>query len=299
MSRFQFVADHQSTYSVKRLCQVLGIARSSFHKWVAAAPARAARAADDEALAARIRAVHDVDRACGAPRITAELNDGASDSERVNHKRVARVMRERAIVGLRLRRRVRTTVPDPHAPLVPDLLERDFTTDEPNVKYVGDITYLPRGDGKFLYLATVIDCFSRRLVGWSIADHMRTDLVTDALDAAAATRGSLAGAIMHTDHGGQYGAKDWVALCRRLGVRRSMGAVGTSADNAMAESFNATLKRETLAGADGWPDPETARREVFAWITRYNARRRHSTCGHLSPTAYENAHHAATLTLAA
>ncbi|GII98956.1 helix-turn-helix protein [Sediminihabitans luteus] len=132
MSRFQFVADHQSTYSVKRLCQVLEIARSSFYKWLAAAPARAARLADDEALAARIRAVHDANRACGAPRITADLNYGASEGERVNHKRVARVMRERAIVGLRLRRRVRTTVPDPHAQLVPDLLERDFTATEPN-----------------------------------------------------------------------------------------------------------------------------------------------------------------------
>ncbi|GEL93696.1 transposase [Cellulomonas composti] len=299
MSRFQFVADHQATFEVKRLCQVLGIARSSFYKWLAAAPARAARAADDEVLADRIRVVHEGDRACGAPRITAELNAGAEPAARVNHKRVARVMRERQIVGIRLRRRVRTTVPDPDGQVVPDLLERDFTADAPNVKYVGDITYLPCGDGRFLYLATVIDCFSRRLVGWSIADHMRTDLVTDALLAAAATRGTLAGAIMHTDHGGQYVAKDWAALCARLGVRRSMGAVGTSADNAMAESFNATLKRETLAGAPGWPDPATARREVFTWITRYNTRRRHSTCGYISPIAYENAHRAATLTLAA
>lgn len=299
MSRFQFVADHRDAFGVKRLCQVLGIARSSFYQWQAAAPARAARLAADEALAARIRVVHDADRACGAPRITAELNDGAGADERVNHKRVARIMRERAIAGIRLRRRVRTTVPDPDAQVVPDLLERDFTACEPNRKYVGDITYLPCGDGTFLYLATVIDCFSRRLVGWSIADHMRTGLVTDALEAAAATRGTLAGAIMHTDHGGQYVAKDWAALCRRLGVQRSMGAVGTSADNALAESFNATLKRETLAGAHGWPDPTTARREVFAWITRYNTRRRHSTCAHRSPIAYENAHHAATLTLAA
>lgn len=196
MSRFQFVADHRDAFEVKRLCQVLAIARSSFYQWQAAAPARAARAAADEALAARIRVVHDADRACGAPRITAELNDGAGVDERVNHKRVARVMRERAIAGIRLRRRVRTTVPDPDAQVVPDLLDRDFTASEPNRKYVGDITYLPCGDGTFLYLATVIDCFSRRLVGWSIADHMRTDLVTDALEAAAATRGTLAGAII-------------------------------------------------------------------------------------------------------
>ena len=299
MSRFQFVADHQATFEVKRLCQVVHVARSSFYQWLAAAPARAARQAADEVLAARIAAVHAQDAACGAPRITVELNDGVPDGERVNHKRVARVMRERSIAGIRLRRRVRTTIPDPDGQVVPDLLERDFTATAPNTKYVGDITYLPCGAGQFLYLATVIDCYSRRLVGWSIAEHMRTDLVADALRAAAGERGSLAGAIFHSDHGGQYVAKDYAKLCTRLGVTRSMGAVGTSADNAMAESFNATLKRETLAGAHGWPDPATARQAVFAWITRYNTRRRHSTCGYLSPVAYENNHHAATLTLAA
>ena len=139
----------------------------------------------------------------------------------------------------------------------------------------------------------MIDCYSRRLVGWSIADHMRTELVTDALLAAAAERGCLTGAIFHADHGSVYTSKDYAALCTRLGVTRSMGAVGTSADNAMAESFNATLKRETLAGAHGWPDPTTARRSVFAWITRYNTRRRHSWCGQLSPITFENTHHGA------
>lgn len=127
MSRFQFAAYHRDTFEVKRLCQVIGIARSSFYKWLAAAPARAARAADDEALAKRIRAIHDQDRACGAPRITAEFNDGVEVDQRVNHKRVARVMRERHIVGIRLRRRVRITVPDPDAQVMPDLLELDFT----------------------------------------------------------------------------------------------------------------------------------------------------------------------------
>jgi len=299
VSRFQFVADHQSTFEVKRLCQVVQVARSSFYKWLRAAPARAARQAGDESLAARIAAVHAQDKACGAPRITVELNDGVPAAQRVNHKRVARVMREHQIAGIRLRRRLRTTVPDPDGQLVPDLLERDFTADAPNTKYVGDITYLPCGNGQFLYLATVIDCYSRRLVGWSIAEHMRTDMVADALLAAAHQRGSLAGAVFHSDHGGQYVAKDYATLCHRLGVTRSMGKVGTSVDNAMAESFNATLKRETLAGAHGWTDPATARRAVFAWIARYNTRRRHSTCGYLSPITYENTHHAATLATAA
>ena len=133
------------------------------------------------------------------PRITAELNDGAAAGARVNHKRVARVMREHNIAGLRLRRRVRTTMPEPAEQKVPDLLRRDFTADAPNQRYVGDITYLPIADGTNLYLATVIDCHSRRLAGWAIAEHMRTDLIVDALTVARDTRGSLAGAIFHSD----------------------------------------------------------------------------------------------------
>ncbi len=298
MSRFQFVADHRTTFEVKRLCQSMNVSRSAFYAWLDRAPTRAARHAEDEVLADRIRVVHEADRTYGAPRITAELNDGTPVEERVNHKRVARVMRERGIAGLRLRRRVRTTIPDADGTPVPDLLARDFTADAPNRKYVGDITYLPY-DGGHLYLATVIDCYSRRLVGWSVADHMRTELVTDALLAACRTRGSLAGAIFHADHGAQYTSRDLAQLCRRLGVTQSMGAVGSSADNALAESFNAALKRETLQGATRWPTADQARLEVFRWITRYNTRRRHSYCGQTSPASYENTYQAATLTTAA
>ena len=298
MSRFQFVADHRHAFEVKRLCEIVQITRSSFYAWQDAAPRRAARAAADAQLADRIRTIHEVDRTQGAPRITAELNDGAAREERVNHKRVARIMRAHAIAGLRLRRRVRTTIPEPADQKVPDLIRRDFTAPAPNQRYVGDITYLPIADGSNLYLATVIDCFSRRLAGWAIAAHMRTDLVADALSAAHGTRGLLAGAIFHTDHGAQYSAKAFAQHCQRLGVIQSMGAVGTSADNALAESFNATLKRETLQGAHAWPDEATCRREVFRWVTRYNTRRRHSYCGQQSPIVYEQ-QHAATLPLVA
>lgn len=287
MNRFQFVADHQHAFEVKRLCQVIGIARSSYYKWQASAQARAARQAQDAALAERIRAAHKKDSTQGAPRITAELNDGAPDGERVNRKRVARVMRAHGIAGLRLRRRKRTTVPDRSATPVPDLLKRDFTASEPNTKYVGDITYLPCGGGRFLYLATIIDCYSRRLVGWAIADHMRTELVADALTAAARERGSLAGAIVHHDHGAQYTSKAYADLCQRLGVTLSMGAVGSSADNALAESFNASLKRETLQGAHAWPTERDARLTVFRWVGRYNNVRRHSYCGYVSPVTHE------------
>ena len=290
MTRFQFVADHRDAFEVKRLCEIVQVARSSFYAWLAAAPARAVRASADAALAQRIRAIHDTDRAQGVPRITAELNDGAPADGRVNHKRVARVMRQEQIAGLRLRRRVRTTVPDPAEQTVPDLLGRDFTAPEPNQRYVGDITYLPIADGSNLYLATVIDCFSRRLAGWAIAEHMRTDLIVDALLMARGTRGSLAGAIFHSDHGAQYTSKTFAELSAKLGVTQSMGAVGTSADNALAESFNASLKRETLQGGHAWPDPATCRREVFRWVTRYNTRRRHSWCGQQAPIIYEQRH---------
>ena len=296
MSRFQFVADHRHAFEVKRLCALVEVARSSFYAWLAGEPRRQQRRVADVELAERIRTIHDQDRALGAPRITAELNDGAARDRRVNHKRVARVMREHHIAGLRLRRRVRTTIPEPADQKVPDLLRRDFTAAAPNQRYVGDITYLPLADGSNLYLATVIDCYSRRLAGWAIAEHMRTDLVTDALGAARDMRGSLAGAIFHTDHGAQYSAKAFAGLCQRLGVTQSMGAVGTSADNALAESFNASLKRETLQGAHAWPDEHTCRREVFRWVTRYNTRRRHSYCGQQAPIAYEQ-QHAATLRL--
>jgi hypothetical protein len=139
VSRFQFVADHRNTFEVKRLCEVVDIARSSFYAWADAAAARAAKQAADEALEARIRVVHDADSTCGAPRITAELNDGAPQEKRVNRKRVARVMRAAGIAGYRRKRRVKTTVADPAAQKVPDLLHRDFTAATPNTKYVGDI----------------------------------------------------------------------------------------------------------------------------------------------------------------
>ncbi len=152
---------------------------------------------------------------------------------------------------------------------------------------MGDITYLSVGEGEFLCLATVLDLHSRRLAGWSIADHLRTELVTDALRAAALTRGSLHGAIFHADHGAQYISAEFAEVCAELGVCRSMGAIGTSADNAAAEAFNATLKRETPQGAKRRPSAREARLAVFKWITRYNTRRRHSTLGYLSPIDYE------------
>ncbi|WP_185036657.1 IS3 family transposase [Streptomyces candidus] len=297
VNRFQCVADLQRRHGVKRLCSILGVSRSSFYYWRRTAADRAARQVADARLAARIRAVHqESDGTYGAPRITAELRE--ENGVAVNHKRVARIMRASGIEGVRLRRRHRTTVSDPAAAKAPDLIGRDFTADRPNTKYVGDITYLPLEGGKFCYLATVIDLASRRLAGWAIADHMRADLVTDALAAAIRTRGSLAGSIMHTDHGAQYTSRIFAEACRSAGVRRSMSAVGSSADNALAESFSATFKRETLQGRKSWPTEREARLDAFRWLHRYNTRRRHSRLGQRSPIAFENALHRTPTTLA-
>jgi transposase InsO family protein len=197
-----------------------------------------------------------------------------------------------------LRRRVKTTIPDQSGRKFPDLVGRDFTAESPNLRYVGDITYLPIADGTNLYLATVIDLCSRKLPGWAMADHMRTELAEDALRAAWHQRGSLRGAVFHSDHGSVYTSKDYARLCTGMGVTQSMGAVGSSADNALAESFNASLKRELLDGAPTFPDQATAYRAVFRWATRYNTRRRHSAIGNISPDAYETIV-SATLTKAA
>ncbi|MEE1757900.1 IS3 family transposase [Streptomyces sp. SP18BB07] len=227
MNRFPFVADHQRRYDVQRLCTILGVVRSSFHYWRRTAADREARQAADARLPARIRAVHrESHGTCGVPRITAELREAG---QRVNHKRIARVMREAGLSGVRLRRRHRTTVAGLAAAKAPDLIGRDFTASEPNTRYVGDITCLPLGDGKFLYPAIVIDLASRRRTSWAVADHMHTDLVTDALSAAERTRGSFARG-GHGGHAhrpwGQYPSLAFADACRQAGVSQSMSAIG-------------------------------------------------------------------------
>jgi transposase InsO family protein len=198
-SRFQFVADHQRRNGVKRLCTILGIARSSFYYWRRTAPERSARQAADARLAARIRHVHrDSDGTYGVPRVTAELRDGGGQT--VNHKRVARVMRAIGLAGVRLRRRHRTTVADPAAVKAPDLIGRDFTAPAVNAKYVGDITATC---SHFLIGGRVPQPYE--WLGLPGRKVERTELVIDALQAAERTRGSLAGAVMHTDHGSQLG----------------------------------------------------------------------------------------------
>ena len=293
-SRFRFISAHQAGYGVKRLCRVLAVSRSGYYRWQAAQPARQARAVADDALAARIIEVHQSSTGTyGSPRVTDELRE---HNVLVNRKRVERIMRQRGIVGKHLRRRIRTTVTDPATPPAPDLIHRDFTATGPDQRWCGDITYLRVGPS-WLYLATVIDIYSRRLIGWSINTQMSTELVTDALTAALRSRGGRAvGVIFHSDRGAQYTSAGFAAFCDRHRIRQSMGRVGSSYDNALAEAFFATLKRELDVNDRHWPDEATTRRDVFRWIAFYNHRRRHSAIGNRSPVDYERLQQPATLT---
>lgn len=186
------------------------------------------------------------------------------------------------------KRKVTTTRPARNRNVFANLVKRNFTALKANTVLVGDITYLSGASGANIYLATVIDCYSRRLVGFAIADHMRTELVEEALEHDCRSRGSLAGAIFHSDHGSVYTSSQFQATCRRLQVTQSMGAVGTSADYSLAESFNATLKREVLKDNKVFANQLICRRDVFAWCVRYNTSRRHSWCKYLTPCEYES-----------
>ena len=275
---------------------MLGVHRSGYTRWADAAARRAARAAEDAALAEEIRAAHADSRGTyGVRRIDAEISARREAGGRgpVNRKRIERVMRERRIQGRHRRRRMVTTVPDPAASQIPDLLGRDFTATGPDEKWCGDITYVPVGESGFVYLATVIDLFSGRLLGWSIAGHMRAELVRDALAAAVAGRGgNVAGVIFHTDRGAQYTSHLVAEYCRDQSIRRSMGRRGVCWDNAAAERFFSTFKLETLHDLETrrFQDEGHARQEIFRWIAWYNHRRRHSRAAYMSPVDYENRH---------
>lgn len=302
MNRFRFVDDHRDFYEVKRLCEVLKINRSSYYAWKSAADARRRRLVADAVLGARIKTVFTKENGCyGAKRVTAVINSNPANDpvndDRLNYKRTARLMRQMGLFGYTKRRRVKTTVAAKRAPRFPDLLRRRFTAEKPNTVYVGDITYLPIADGSNMYLATVIDCYSRQLTGFAIADHMRTELVEEALTMVRKVRGDLNGAIFHSDHGSVYTSEQYRRLCEQFGVAQSMGAIGTSADNSLAESFNASLKREVLQDESVFPSQLVCRRDVFRWCTRYNTKRLHSWCGYRSPNDFEAAG-LATLTIA-
>ncbi|GAB3971219.1 hypothetical protein GCM10029978_045990 [Actinoallomurus acanthiterrae] len=294
--RWDFISAHAERFGVQRLCRVLGASRSGYYRWIVGAPARAARQAAEAALVAEIRGIHDEHKhAYGARRVHAELR---ASGRPVNRKRVARLMGEHQIVGRHLRRRRRTTIPDRLAPPAPDLVQRDFTAARLDEKWCGDITYVQVG-GSWLYLACVLDIRSRRVLGYSMASHMRAELVTDALAAAVATRGgSVTGVIFHADRGSQYTSAAFAQACDHYGVRRSMGRVGSSYDNAMAESLWQSLKREALHDRV-FQTMSQARLAIFQWLAYYNTRRRHSALAYRSPLEYEEQDQIARLPLAA
>ncbi|MFB6842118.1 IS3 family transposase [Streptomyces sp. NPDC056361] len=290
--RWDFISANADDFGVQRLCRVLQVSRSGYYWWITGAGTRARRQAEEDALVEEIREIHAGHKETyGALRVYAELR---AFGHTVNRKRVARLMRKHGIAGRHLRRKKRTTVPDPVAPPVPDLLQRDFTAEYLDERWCGDITYIQVG-AAWLYLACVIDIRSRRVVGWSMAAHMRASLVIEALEAAVTARGgNVTGVIFHADRGAQYTSAAFAQVCDRYGGRRSMGRVGSSYDNALAESLWQSLKREAMHGKP-FQTMSQARLEIFQWLTYYNARRRHSALGYLSPLEFEQQHHAPTM----
>jgi transposase InsO family protein len=271
----------------------VNLQRGAYYTWRAAEPARAAKAAADAAPTCRIREIHRDSRCTyGAKRVALDLAEAraAEGAGPVNHKKVARLMRQDGLEGRHQRRRRSLTKQDKTAQPAPDLLGRDFDAEAPDVKWCGDITYVPVGESGFIYLATVIDLFSGRLIGWSIADHHRAELVRDALAAAVAARGGeVSGVIFHSDRGSEYTSRLVADYCAGQGIRRSMGRVGSCFDNAAAESFFAAYKRETVTMLETgrFADEAEARRETFRWIAFYNHKRRHRRAGMLAPADYE------------
>ena len=282
MSVFRFVAARKAEHPVKTMCRVLGVSRSGFHAWERRSPCR--RELDDRVLVERIGAIHRRSRGTyGARRVHAEL---AHEGVSVGRKRVERLMRRARLSGLVKRRRGRTTVRVPGVRCAPDLVERDFAPRAPDRLWVADITYVRTWEG-WLYLAAVVDCFSRRVVGWSLADHMRAELVVDALEMAVARRRPHAGLVHHSDQGSQFVSLVFGQRCRDAGIEISMGSKGDCYDNSVAESFFATLKKD-LIHRQSWPTKTEARTAIFEFIEAfYNRERRHSTLGYLSPHQFE------------
>jgi putative transposase len=272
---------------VATVCRVLGVSASGYYAWQSRP--LSARAHTDRELLAQIRTIHDRSRGTyGAPRIHAEL---AAEGVHVGRKRVARLMQAAGVAGVSRRAFVTTTRRDLAARPAPDLVQRIFTADGPDRLWVADITYVPTWAG-FLYLAVVLDAWSRRVVGWAMATHLRTELVLDALNMAIGQRRPTQ-VIHHSDQGCQYTSIAFGQRCREAGVRPSMGSVGDAYDNALCESFFATLECELLDRRRFATQVE-ARLAVFEFIEGwYNPHRRHSALDYESPVSYEKKHRSA------
>jgi len=285
------VRAHQAVHRIATMCRVLGVSPSGYYAWRTRPLAPRARA--DVELTAQIQVVHRESRGTyGAPRIHADL---AAQGIRVGRKRVARLMRGADLQGVSRRQLFRTTVRDATARPAPDLVDRQFAVEGPDRLWVADITYVPTWAG-FLYLAVVLDAWSRRVIGWAMETHLRTELVLAALDMAIAQRRPT-DVIHHSDQGCQYTSLAFGRRCREAGVRPSMGSVGDAYDNALCESFFATLECELL-DRQRFPTQAEARLAVFDFIEGwYNPRRRHSALDYLSPMMFERSYGRCTRTV--
>jgi len=288
VTRYRWVDSRKAEgFPVTDACAAAAVSTSAFYAWAATGRDGPTEGERDEAYL--VNAIIDVHRGSsgtyGVPRVSAALRRGGWP---VNRKKVARLMRENNVVGLHQRRGVRTTIPADTVPPIPDLLGRGFDPGQPDVAWCGDITYLRTGEG-WLYLASVLDLGSRRLLGYCMADHMRTELVADALDMAVAARGGLVGTdpvIFHSDRGAQYLSAAYQRQLAVLDMRQSVGRTGVCWDNSVAEAFWSSLKRELLHRRP-FATRANARRAIFTWINWYNRTRLHSTLNYHSPLEWE------------
>ncbi len=283
---FERIHSERANFPVSKLCPALGVSRSGYYRWRNAEPSE--RKLEDEKLKPKVKSVHARSSGTyGSPRVHAELVELGFE---IGRHRVARLMREQGLSGVAPRRFRRTTDSKHALGFAPDLVQRDFNPTEPNRVWASDITYVWTDEG-WAYLAVVLDLFSRKVVGWAMAEHMRADLVLDALDRALATRELGDDLVHHSDRGGQYASGDFRDRLDAAGVGWSMGGTGCCYDNAVVESFFATLKKE-LVYRTVYRNLDAARASISAYINLfYNSRRRHSTIGYLSPAAFERRHH--------
>jgi putative transposase len=282
VSTFRLIEAEKAIHSVPKLCRLLGVSRSGYYAWRRRPLCERARF--DAVLSEKIEMIHRNSRATyGAPRVRAELRSIGICCAR---KRVARLMRQAKLRGCLRGKRMRTTHRLTLRQVAPDLVGRNFAAEEPDRLWVADITYVRSKEG-FVYLAFILDACSRRVVGWSMATHLRIELVIDALQMAIARRKPAPGLVHHSDRGVQYTSLSFGKRLEDEGLLPSMGQVGTAYDNALAESFVATLKTELLY-RNAWPTRQAARTAIFEYIEGfYNSKRRHSALGHLSPAEFE------------
>jgi putative transposase len=276
---YRFIAAEKANHSISMMCRLLDVSNSGFHAWQSRPPSE--RQLTDVWLLEKITAIHTKNRRVyGSPRIHAELR--MEFGIHVSRKRVERLMAAHGLSGLVPKKYAKTAIRVPGVRVADDLVQRQFRPDAPNLMWFADITYLRTWEG-WLYLAAVQDAYSRRIVGWSMADHMRAELVVAALEMAVLRRRPEPGLIHHSDQGSQFVSLGFGQAATKAGISRSMGSTGVCWDNAVAETFFATLKKEMIYRRT-WPEREELRREVFDYIEAfYNPVRRHSTLGMLSP----------------